>query len=417
MAARGTGYEMRLLILLSAANGVVALDRLSASFLSPYIVADLQLNNTQLGLLAAALSIAVAISSVLLGRVADATGQRKRILLAATILFSLFSALSGLAAGFVALLLARLLLGFAEGPMIPLSQSIMAEESAPSRRGFNMGLMQMAGSFLIGGMLGPVLATRIADAHGWRAAFFVSAIPGLILALGIHLMMRRDPPRRAVAADRPAAMPLGQAVAALWKVRNVRLSIIIAALFSGWLMIQSVFLPVYLTQVKGLAPATMGWVVGMSGLAGVAGGLALPALSDRIGRRPVITVACFLGIFAPLATVLLPADPVMLGIAILLGWTVLGVGPLYCSVIPSESAPVGLVTTAIGLCMGSGELIGGVAGPSIAGPIADGFGLAAPFYICAGLAMICGLICLLLEESAPSAAARRSPGLSITSTP
>jgi MFS family permease len=417
--ARGRfGYETGLLILLSLANGFVALDRLSATFLSPYIVADLKLSNTQLGLLAAALSIAVAVSSVLLGRVADATGKRKLILVLATILFSLFSGLSGLAAGFGALLIARLLLGLAEGPMVPLSQAIMADESNPARRGFNMGLMQMAGAFLIGGMAGPVIATMVADAYGWRAAFFLSALPGLMLAVALYLFMRRDPPRPRPLAGERAVLPFGQAVALLWKVRNVRISILIAGFFSAWLMVQNVFLPVYLTQVKGLAPSTMGWVLGMGGIAGVVGGLALPALSDRIGRKPVITVACFLGIAAPLMILALPPAPVPLGLAVLFGWLVIGIAPLYCGVIPSESAPAGLVTSAIGLCMGSGELIGGVIAPSIAGRAADMFGLESTLWICVGLAVLCGLLCLWLEESAP-AARRAEPdqGLSITSTP
>jgi len=419
MALKKLRYETQLLILLSLANGVVALDRLTASFLSPYLVADLGLNNTQLGLMSAALSIAVAASSVLLGRVADASGRRRLILLTATILFSLFSGLSGVAAGFGALLLARLLLGAAEGPMVPLSQAIMAEASHPSRRGFNMGVMQMAGAFLIGGMAGPVIATAVADAYGWRAAFFLSALPGLALALGLFIVMRPDAPRPARRAGDAPTMPFWTAVRTLWRVRNVRLSVLIAGLFSAWLMIQNVFLPVYLTQVKGLAPSTMGWVIGMGGLAGVAGGVTLPGLSDRMGRRPVITVACFLGIAAPVAVLLLPPDPIMLGIAILLGWIVLGIAPLYCGVIPSESAPAGLVTTAIGLCMGSGELIGGVLGPSVAGRAADGLGLAAPLWICVGLAIATGLLCLLLEESAPAVVTVDAPpqGLSKTSTP
>jgi len=221
LAIKTLRYETQLLILLSLANGVVALDRLTASFLSPYLVADLGLNNTQLGLMSAALSIAVAASSVLLGRVADRTGRRRLILLSATVLFSLFSGLSGVAAGFGALLLARLLLGAAEGPMVPLSQAIMAEESHPSRRGFNMGVMQMAGAFLIGGMAGPVIATTVADAYGWRAAFFLSALPGLTLALGLFFVMRPDPPRPARREGDAPAVPLGAALRTLLGGRAV----------------------------------------------------------------------------------------------------------------------------------------------------------------------------------------------------
>ena len=106
-------YELGLLVLLSFANGVVALDRLTGLYLSPYIVAELGLTNTQLGLLGGALSLAVALSSVWVGRVADATGRRKSILIVCTIIFSLGSAGGGLAAGFALLFAARFLLGLA----------------------------------------------------------------------------------------------------------------------------------------------------------------------------------------------------------------------------------------------------------------------------------------------------------------
>jgi sugar phosphate permease len=150
----------------------------------------------------------------------------------------------------------------------------------------------------------------------------------------------------------------------------------------------------------------MGWVLGMGGIAGVAGGLALPALSDRFGRRPVAAIGAFAGIAAPLAVLLLPPSPILLAVAILLGWTVLGIAPLYCAVIPSESVPPALVTTAIGLSMGTAELLGGVVAPFIAGRAADGFGLSATLYLCIGCAVAAGLVCLRLEETMPLREAR-----------
>lgn len=393
----GRRYELGLLALLTSANGVVGLDRLTASFLSPYIVAELHLTNTQLGLLGASLSLAVALSAFLLGRLADATGRRKAILVTATIIFSLGSALGGFAAGFGLLFLARFALGLAEGPMVPLSQAAMAAASAPQRRGFNMGLMQMAGAFLLGAMIGPVLVTRIADAYGWRAAFFLSGVPGLLLALALALFMR-DGPRPAPGTR---SEPIGRVLADLWRIRNMRLSLAIAALFSAWLMVQNVFLPVYLTQVKGLAPTTMGWVIGMGGLAGIIGGIGLPALSDRVGRRPVVAGACFAALAAPVALMLLPGEPVPLAIAILIGWLPIGMAPLFCAVIPSESVPASLVTSAIGLSMGVAELIGGVVAPFLAGQAADRFGLGATLWLCVACTLAAGLFALRLEETAP----------------
>ncbi|MBC7987253.1 MAG: MFS transporter [Sphingomonadaceae bacterium] len=401
----GRGYEIGLLVLLALANGVVALDRLMASYLSPYIVADLGLSNTQLGLIGGSLSLAIAISAFGLGRLADATGRRKTILVIGGVLFSLASALGGFASGFLFLFIARFALGIAEGPMVPVSQSIMADASAPARRGFNMGALQMSGAFLLGAFVGPVLATQVADAWGWRTAFFLSGAPGLLLALTMALYIRPDPPR---AAREVQPLEIGSTIATLWRVPNMRLTLAVAGLFTAWLAVQNVFLPLFLTEVKGLAPATMGWVLGMGGLAGITGGIALPALSDRIGRKPVATIGCFAGVAAPLALLLLPPEPVLLAIAILAGWLVLGIAPLYCAVIPSESVSPAMMTSAIGLAMGVAEIFGGVVAPLAAGMAADAFGLGATLWLCVGCAIAAGLFCLGLDETAPGKRARVS---------
>ncbi len=160
--ARSGTYEIGVLLLLTLANGVVAFDRLTVAYLSPYIVADLGLSNQQLGLLAAALSGAIALSAFFGGRLADQTGRRKLILIICTVIFSLGSGAGGLAMSFAVLFSARALLGLAEGPMVPISQTVIAQTSAPERRGVAMGFMQMVGAFGIAGILGPIVATQLA---------------------------------------------------------------------------------------------------------------------------------------------------------------------------------------------------------------------------------------------------------------
>jgi MFS family permease len=394
----GRRYEIALLLLLTLANGVVAFDRLAASFISPQIVAELKLNNTQLGLMAGALSGAVALTSWFGGQIADRTGQRKALLVLCTVVFSLGSAAGGLAAGFVTLLAARFLLGLAEGPMVPISQTVMAETAAPEQRGLSMGFMQMAGAFGIGGILGPILATWVAEQWGWRNVFYLSALPGLGLALAIAWLMRPEPART---IERPKTPPLGASLATLFKIRNMRVALSVAVLFTAWLVLQNTFLAVYLTSTKGLDPMTMGKVISMGGIAGVIGGTLLPYLSDRIGRRPVVIGACLAGILAPALLLLLPGDPLLLGGAVLLGWLPLGIAPLYCATIPTESVPSGLSTSAVGLSMGMAELLGGVAAPLLAGLAADAWGLQAVFWICMALALSAAAVGVLLKETAP----------------
>ncbi|MEN9705342.1 MAG: hypothetical protein RLZZ393_1221, partial [Pseudomonadota bacterium] len=176
------GYQTRLIILLTLSFGFVFLDRNAFSYLSPFIQRDLQFNNTQIGLLTSALSFTWALSAYLIGRLSDSTGKRKSLLLIAFVGFSLSSVLSGLAQGFAMLLTARLIMGFAEGPILPISQSLVVLETTERNRGHAMGVMQNFGSNFIGSFVAPLLVVAIATNWNWRVAFFVCAVPGLIMA-------------------------------------------------------------------------------------------------------------------------------------------------------------------------------------------------------------------------------------------
>src|SRR4030095_8988200 len=189
-------YENKLLILLSFIFGFVLFDRMALNFLVPFFEKELNLNNTQIGLLASLLALAWAISGFLIGRLSDKTGQRKKYLLISVVIFSICSFISGLAASFAFLLVARIIMGFAEGPVLPLTQSIMADASSEQRRGFNMGFMQSFGSNLLGTVLAPIVLVQMAIQFGWNNAFFIAGVPGLILALLGFLFIKETPPKQ-----------------------------------------------------------------------------------------------------------------------------------------------------------------------------------------------------------------------------
>lgn len=411
---RNRRYEWYVLLLLTLANGVVAFDRLTVSYLSPYIVADMGLSNADLGLIAAALSGAIGISAFLGGRLADSTGKRKLLLIVCTVIFSIASGAGGLAMTLGVLLLARFVLGLAEGPIVPIGQSIIAETAAPERRGVSMGVMQMVGGFGIAGILGPWVATHLAEDFGWRVTMMLSVIPGLLLALGFVFILKKDPPRPVAPrlntpADSAAAPTADADKIGAWKaitlliaIPNIRIVLFVAAMFTAWLVLQNTFLALFLTKDKGLDPVTAGSVIAMGGIAGIAGGVGLPFLSDRVGRKPVMVFGALAGVCGPIALLLLDGNAMLLGLAVLLGWLPIGIGPLYCATVPIESVPPALVTTAIGLAMGTAELFGGVILPPIAGRLADSFGLAVVFYICIALAIGAAIAGLFLKETAPA---------------
>lgn len=393
--------EIVVLILLSLVNGIVALDRLAVNFLSPFIVRDLGLSNTQLGLLSSALSGAISVSGLLFSAWADRTGRHKPVLIWVLVAFSLLSGGAGIATGFATLFVARLLLGVAEGPLVPLAQTIMGAASHPARRGFNMGAMQITGAFLIGAMAGPIVTVHVAERIGWQGAFFATAVPGLLIAVLVALFVPGTAAlaRGAQAATAPTAPP--PSIFALLRSRNLVICMAIAALFTAWLTIQNVFMPRYLTETIGHSAATMSWLLSLSGFGGLAGGLLLPALSDRLGRKPLVIAGGFFCVLVPLALLIVPGNPVLLGALLALGGITVGCAPLVLAVIPSESVPPARVATAVAMSFSSAELLGGMLSPPIAGWAADSWGLRAPFYLDIALALACGGLAFALKETAP----------------
>jgi len=392
--------EFVVLIILSLVNGVVALDRLAVNFLSPFIVHDLGLNNTQLGLLSSALSGAISVSGLLFSAWADRTGRHKGVLVWVLVAFSLLSGGSGIATGFAMLFAARLLLGVSEGPLIPIAQTIMGAASHPPRRGFNMGAMQMSGSFLIGAMLGPLVMVRLAEAVGWQHAFFVSAVPGLVIAALVALFV---PQMRALGYHAPQAAQ-AEPPPSIWAVlgsRNQLICMAIAAIFTAWLTIQNVFMPRYLTETIGHSNDTMSWLLSLSGFGGLAGGFVLPFLSDMFGRKPLAIGGGIFALLVPIALLVVPHDAVLLGALLALGGMAVGYAPIILAVIPSESVAPARVATAVALSFSSAELLGGMCSPPIAGWAADNWGLRAPFYLDIACAVICALLALALRETAP----------------
>ncbi len=177
------GYQVALTALLSLNFGFVLFDRNASNFLMPFIQPDLGLTNTQVGLISGALSLTWALAAFGIGAVSDRTGSRKGLLVLATLAFSVCSFGSGLATSFAMLLGARLLMGVAEGGIMPISQSLIASEVDARHRGLAMGVAQGLGSSLLGSFVAPVMLVAFAEAFGWRHAFFLAGAPGLVMAL------------------------------------------------------------------------------------------------------------------------------------------------------------------------------------------------------------------------------------------
>lgn len=399
-------YETRLIWVLGITFGFVFFDRNAASFLMPFIAADLHLNNSQIGLIASALSLSWALAAFFGGAYSDRSAHRKTLLLIAVVAFSFCSFVSGLAGSFVALLLARLLMGVAEGPILPMAQSLVAFESSDGRRGYNMGVMQNFGSNFLGSFVAPLVLVAIAAVYTWRTAFFIAGVPGLIMAVLIWRYVKEPKVHSLTAADQPADP--GMRMREMLKYRNIWLCIFMSIVMVAWMVLGWTFLPLYYVQVKQFSPIEMGRLMSVLGLSAAFFSFVVPGLSDRFGRRPVLVTFNLIGASMPAAVLYFDGSAYALAALVFLGWSASGTMPVMMGTIPSETIPARYVATALGLVMGLGEVIGGVGSPAIAGWAADRYSLRAPLLMEAGCAVIAALLAMFLRETAPARVAARS---------
>lgn len=187
----------------------------------------------------------------------------------------------------------------------------------------------------------------------------------------------------------------------VYKHRNVWLCTIISAFFMTWLFAFTTFAPEYLTQVDHFNGKQMGLIMAAIGFGSFVWGFIAPAISDKIGRKPTLIIFSIIASLSPLCLALIHGS---LGLMMVLGFfTAVGQGcfPLFMSIIPGDSLPVGLVATAISVTQLVGEIVGGTLAPSLGGFAADAWGLQAPLYIAFGGALVGALIACGLKESAP----------------
>ena len=406
MSRRGLfTYENALVLILGMTFGIVFLDRQAATNLMPLIKPALGLDNTQVGMVGSALAVTWAISAYLVGLISDRTGRRKLVLISCVIGFSLCSVVSGLARSFPVLVASRLLMGLLEGGVMPVCLAIMTLASSERRRALNAGLVQNMFPNLVGNALGPIVLVAVATALSWRQAFYLSAIPGLFCVLAIALWVK-EPPKDAFAEAGVLPEPLR--LFDMLRVRNVLVCVLVSIFMVGWLVTASVFLPTFLVEHRHLPLAAAARVMGVVGIAALAGGLTLPALSDRFGRKPVVIIGCFGALVAPLSALFFGGPVWALSALQFVGWMSAGVFPIFMATIPGESLPRAQIATAMGLVVGAGELCGGVFGPIIAGRLADGtvLGLQAPMYLVAASIVVGGCLSLFLVESRPAGEVR-----------
>ncbi|MEL7548030.1 MAG: MFS transporter [Pseudomonadota bacterium] len=368
-----SGYEYRVVGLMAIGFGLVGLDRYIIFPLFSVIREDLGLDYKDLGLISAALAFTWGLSAIYSGNLTDKVGA-KRVAIVAIIAFSALVAFTGLANGLISLLVLRALMGLAEGGFVPASIVTTIRASKPERVGLNFGIQQMAAP-LVGLGFGPIIAVSLlAVLPGWEWVFAVIALPGFILAYFVLTTVKPDDVSAANADTDGPKVSFSEAL----KYRNVVFGALAITFIFIALNALSTFGPTYLTDYIKLSDQGMGLVSACLGAGGLIGMIALPALSDSVGRKPVMCGALVIKVLA-IGALFFASEatpPQLLALCFFFvsasasGTIAILIGPVI-----SASVPAVVAATATGIVTGLGEIFGGAGGPFLTGFVAEAYGI------------------------------------------
>lgn len=275
------GYVLALLCTVYVFNFT---DRQILAILLQSIKQEFSLSDTQLGLLGGfAFAVFYTTLGIPLAKLADRK-SRRTILAVCVATWSAMTALCGLATGFVSLLLARIGVGIGEAGGSPPSHSLISDYFPPEKRGAALGIYSMG---LSGGILVGLLAGGwINQFYGWRMAFFIVGLPGILLALVLRLTLR-DPPRgysenRIASRDTPTAL---ETLRHLWRRRSFRHIPLAAGLYTFAAYGGAMWAPSFFMRSHGMTSGEVGtWLALIYGLAGAAGTFFGGYFCDRLSN-------------------------------------------------------------------------------------------------------------------------------------
>jgi predicted MFS family arabinose efflux permease len=262
-----------------------------------------ELNLTDKG--AASLGIPLALFYVAMGIplswLCDRT-NRRTLLAASVAAWSVMTALTGYTRGYIDLLLARIGVGIGEAGGTPACNSIIADYFPADRRSMAMTVFALGAP--LGAWLGSDLAGYVSTLHGWRAAFLVLGIPGIILALVIMVTIKEPKRGRLDAVSDDKTPTFMETLAFLWSQKSAVHAITGSGLsaFWGWGLMW--FTPLFLQRTYGMDEGAAGGLLGQIYLVG---GIGASLVTAYVVARPAYTdprkIARLLAVVTAIATI------------------------------------------------------------------------------------------------------------------
>ncbi len=370
MNKRTAYYGLAVVTLLNFLNYI---DRYIIAAVLPRMQSELGLSNAQAGLLATAFLIAYFITSPVFGVLGDRL-SRTRLMALGVSAWSIATAATGIMRNFAQLMTARSFVGVGEAAYATISPALLSDYFPQSQRGRAFAVFYLA--IPVGAAVGYLLGGLIEPAFGWRVAFYLVGLPGIIMAL--FALSVPDPPRGSMEDSSPSSPePLVSTLRAFSRNFPYIGTVFGYAAYTFALSGLAFWMPGYLEKVRGVDLARANFLVGsvtvVAGLGGtVAGGYLGDLFAARIkqGQLWICGLSSLAGIiptWLALTTPTAPAYVVWLFAAEL--FLFLSTGPV--NVVIVSVVPIGARAMAMAVSIFIIHLFGDAIAPPIIGMLAD----------------------------------------------
>jgi len=273
------------------------IDRQIVNILAEPIARDLGLSDTQIGLMTGlAFALFYTVLGIPIARFADrASTSRPKVIATALAVWSVMTALCGLAQNFSQLLLARIGVGVGEAGCTPPAHSLISDMVPPERRSSALAFYSLG--IPIGTLMGMIIGGTLADYVGWREAFLIVGLPGLAMALIVWFVIKD--PRHSDAAtilrnqNLPPALPLRQALREVMLSRAFVLLLFAGSAASFLSYGKTTWTTIFFQRTHDLTPGEVGlWFGIIGGVGGILGTWLGGYLADRFGAKNRRHVLC-----------------------------------------------------------------------------------------------------------------------------
>ncbi|HYX69068.1 MAG TPA: MFS transporter [Terriglobales bacterium] len=402
-------YPRTMLALLTAINFFNYIDRSVLFAVQPLIQKEFHRSDLNFGLLSTAFFGTYMVAAPFLGALADRY-PRKIIITTGILLWSGATLLTAFAFDFNTLLVRHTIVGIGEASYAAAAPSLIADLFHENRRGRMLAVFFMA--IPVGTAMGYLIGGVLGERYGWRAPFYVGAVPGFLLA--ITLVFLREPERGA--SDRLRETPERGSVLGLVRNGAFVTATLGMAMMTFCLGGLQTWMPTFLTRVRGIGLDHANLMFGAStAITGIFGTLLGGWLGDRLLRRTsgayylVSAGTLALGIPAMLGAIYLSGRGMFPAIFVAEFLLLMNTGPLNAAVVNSVGAHIR--STAIAVNLFVIHLLGDAFSPTLIGYISDRSNLQTGFVTTIVAIALSAAILLYGMRFAPRLPANHNAGL------